>query len=147
MHKKDLEQYLDLLNEEKEIDREIERLQRQGKLIVHDFVTGSNPEYPYQKMKIQIEGVPTGKNDYNYLEARLFYEKNKQKKEILEKRLEIEAFINGISKSRIRRIFRMRYFEGLTFQQIAFRLGKGCYDESVPRKLHDRYLEMSEKSD
>ena len=52
---------------------------------------------------------------------------------------ELQAFINGIEDSEMRRIFTLRYVHGFTWQRIAFRLQ--AYDESYPRKKHDRYLE------
>ena len=48
------------------------------------------------------------------------------------------AFIDDIPDSRLRRIFSFRYLEGLTWLQIAFRIGE-C-DEQVPRRAHDRYV-------
>lgn len=48
------------------------------------------------------------------------------------------AFIDGIPDSRLRRIFSFRYLDGLTWLQIAFRLGD--YDEQGPRKAHERYV-------
>ena len=48
------------------------------------------------------------------------------------------AFIDGIPDSRLRRIFSFRYLDGLTWLQIAFKLGD--YDEQVPRRAHDRYV-------
>lgn len=48
------------------------------------------------------------------------------------------AFIDGIPDSRLRRIFAFRYIDGLSWQQVAFRIGE--HDEQYPRKLHNRYL-------
>ncbi len=52
---------------------------------------------------------------------------------------ELQAFINEIEESQIRRIFTLRYVYGYTWQKIAFYFR--AYDESYPRKKHDRYLE------
>ncbi|MBQ8859489.1 MAG: hypothetical protein IJ012_06865 [Clostridia bacterium] len=51
---------------------------------------------------------------------------------------EIQEFVNGIEDSMTRRVFTLRYLSGYTWQKIAFAVG--AYDESVPRKRHDRYL-------
>lgn len=51
---------------------------------------------------------------------------------------ETEDFIAQIGDSELRRIFTLRYVEGKTWQQISFALGH--YDESYPRKKHNRYL-------
>ncbi len=51
---------------------------------------------------------------------------------------ELQDFINSIEDSDTRRVFTMRYINGFSWQKIAFQLGG--YDESWPRKKHDRYL-------
>lgn len=48
------------------------------------------------------------------------------------------AFIDAIPDSRLRRIFSFRYIDGLTWLQVAFKIGE--YDEQVPRKAHGRYV-------
>ncbi len=50
----------------------------------------------------------------------------------------LQAYIQGIPDSELRRIFSMRYIDGLSWMQIAIRTGS--YDEQVPRKKHDKYL-------
>lgn len=52
------------------------------------------------------------------------------------------AFIDDIPESRLRRIFAFRYIDGLTWQQIAFKIGE--YDEQCPRKMHNKYLSMNQ---
>ena len=58
---------------------------------------------------------------------------------------DIQDFINGIEESDMRRLFTLRYLNGYTWQKIAFSVG--AYDESVPRKKHDRYLKLAFASD
>ena len=53
---------------------------------------------------------------------------------------DIQEFINGIEESELRRLFTLRYINGHSWQKIAFTVGG--YDESVPRKKHDRYLRL-----
>lgn len=53
---------------------------------------------------------------------------------------DIQDFINAIDESELRTVFTMRYINGHTWQKIAF--ATGTYDESVPRKKHDRYLKL-----
>ena len=48
------------------------------------------------------------------------------------------AFIDDISNARLRLIFSLRYLDGLTWQQIAFKIGE--YDEQIPRRLHNQAL-------
>lgn len=51
---------------------------------------------------------------------------------------EIQAYINRIADSEVRYIFKLRYIDGYSWQKVAFALGG--YDESGPRKKHNRYL-------
>lgn len=51
---------------------------------------------------------------------------------------ELQTFINGIEDSEMRSVFTLRYVNGYTWRQIAFALHH--YEESFPRKKHDRYL-------
>lgn len=48
------------------------------------------------------------------------------------------AFIDDIPDSRLRRIFAFRYIDGLSWQQVAFKIGE--HDEQYPRRLHNRYV-------
>lgn len=57
---------------------------------------------------------------------------------------ELQSFINGIGDSELRRLFTLRYINGYTWQKVAFEMGG--YDESAPRKKHDRYLRLRAES-
>jgi len=48
------------------------------------------------------------------------------------------AFIDDIPDSRLRRIFSFRYIDGLSWLQVAFKIGE--HDEQYPRRLHNRYV-------
>ena len=48
------------------------------------------------------------------------------------------AFIDDIPDSRLRRIFAFRYIDGLSWLQVAFKIGE--HDEQYPRRLHNRYV-------
>lgn len=49
------------------------------------------------------------------------------------------SFIDDIPDSLTRRVFAARYIDGMTWMQVAFRVGE--YDEQVPRRIHNRYLQ------
>lgn len=51
---------------------------------------------------------------------------------------DMQEYINSIDDSETRRIFTMHYIKGWTWQKIAFNINS--YDESYPRKKHERYL-------
>ena len=133
--KKLLSQYIDLQQEIKDLEKRIERLSNFK--VEHDVVTGSNSEFPYQPRSFKIEGYNIQEVDrLNKLKELLVMRKLKCE----EMKLEIEKFISNIPDSRTRRVFQYRYIDGLSWLQIAYRIGK--HDESYPRKvIHDKYLE------
>lgn len=52
------------------------------------------------------------------------------------------GFIDGIDDSRLRQIMACRYVDGMTWRQVAARIGER--DEQYPRRLHNRCLERRE---
>lgn len=50
----------------------------------------------------------------------------------------LNQYIQNVHDSEMRQILTLRYINGLSWQQIAFRIG--YQDESVPRKRHNRFL-------
>ena len=124
-----LKQYKDLCREIKELENNyIKKLENRN---VSDIVTGSNNEFPYQTMNFKIEGlVHTDKLRDVLVERKVKCEQLK---------IKIEEFISNIPDSRTRQVFQYRYIDGLTWQQVSRRIGG--YEESYPRKIHDRYLE------
>ena len=48
------------------------------------------------------------------------------------------AFIDALPESRLRRIFALRYIDGLTWLQVAFRIGET--DEQYPRRVHNAWI-------
>ena len=124
-----LKQYKDLCREINELENNyIKKLENRN---VSDIVTGSNNEFPYQIMSFKVEGLAhTDKLREVLVERKVKCEQLK---------IKIEEFISNIPDSRTRRIFQYRYIDGLTWQQVSRRIGG--YEESYPRKIHDRYLE------
>lgn len=123
-----LKQYKDLCREIKELENYIKKLENRN---ISDIVTGSNNEFPYQTMTFKLEGLAhTDKLREVLIERKVKCEQLK---------IKIEEFISNIPDSRTRRVFQYRYIDGLTWQQVSRRIGG--YEESYPRKIHDRYLE------
>lgn len=52
---------------------------------------------------------------------------------------EVEAFVDGIEDSRLRRIFRYRYVDNMSWLQVAIQMG-GKHTADSCRIAHDRYL-------
>lgn len=49
------------------------------------------------------------------------------------------AFIDDVEDSQMRRILSARYIDGLSWQDVAWRIDET--DEQVPRRLHNRFLQ------
>lgn len=133
--KETLKQYNSIREEIKELRREIARLEKQETRYATDKVAGSDNQFPYAKKHFTITGIVENKNLIRKKE--ILIDRLKKCEKI---KIEIDKFITEIPDSLTRRVFRYRYIEGLTWLQIAYRIGK--HDESYPRKvIHDRYLE------
>lgn len=131
--KRTLRQYNSLIKEIKELDKDIERMKNKT-TYEKDSVTGSNSEFPYQKINFNIEGIVIA--DTSVKERILTNRKIKCE----ELKLDIEKFISEIPDSLTRRVFRYRYIDNLEWLPIARKIGR--HNESYPRKIiHDRYLE------
>ncbi|MBC8580165.1 hypothetical protein [Zhenhengia yiwuensis] len=53
----------------------------------------------------------------------------------------LNRYIQGIEDSEIRMILSLRYINGLSWQQVAFSIGKK--DEQYPRRKHNQFLKMT----
>ena len=72
---------------------------------------------------------------------------NARRLDCMEELGRLYSSIDDIPDSKLRRIFSFRYIDGLTWQEVAYRIGE--FDEQYPRRLHNRYLRQrsSEKND
>ena len=131
MQKEKLVQYKDL---EREIIKLEKRIEKEKTKIEHDKVQGSNTEYPYNLLHLNIEGVVF--DDENT--KKLYKILNDRHDKTAKLKLEIEVWIASIPDSRTRQVFEMRYIDNASWQRISNSLGS--HDESFARKIHDRYL-------
>ena len=141
MDKNILAQYDDLLRETKEVEQrldnvkaEIRRIEDEGE--VTDMVAGGYGGIQH----FTITGFPVP--EYKRKKAILRHREivlNGLKNEIEATINDVQVFINGIEDSHIRRIVSMRYIDGLTWRQIAVRIGGGNSEDAV-RKTVERFL-------
>lgn len=143
MNKKELSQ-LRYLNREIELLKEqIEKAEQDVEAnMAADTVAGSNPVWPYQPRSFRVEGIAIP--EYERRVERLKKKLRRRLEELLEKREELEEFIDKIDDSELRMIFTLRYINGLSWQQIAARMGVEG-DGSTQRKKHDRFLKSFPK--
>ena len=137
-----LTQYMDLKKEVVElkekiqkIDRQIEQIEQEGAVI--DKVMGG--EGGLQPFK--IEGFPYPR--YEYKKAMLNARKSvltDLENEVDETLIEVEKFISEVNDSHIRRIITFRVVDGLTWNEVASRMG-GYNTEDTVKKTFYRFLE------
>ena len=129
------------LSQLKHIQGEIDLLKKQIADIkpdyVMDSVVGSSPHFPYTAHSIKIEGLDM--QDYDKRVKRLKNQLQRRHDDLLDKRAEIEEFINTIDDSLTRQIIALRYINDFPWQQIACSIGGGNTADGV-RKQHDRFL-------
>lgn len=135
-------QYNSLLKERDELIQRIDKLENQIDKIVEDGavidkVMGG--EGGLQAFK--IEGFPYPE----YSKKKLWLNKNRailqRREEQISKTLnEVEEFISSIDDSHIRRIVTFRIVEGLSWNEVADKIGGGNTNESV-KKTYYRFMD------
>lgn len=136
LNKQILSDYIDLCELIKETEEEIDNLCK--KETVYDKVTGSNPEFPYQKKGFHISGVNGIYLDDNKLKKELIIlEERKRHAERLKKK--IDKWLETIP-ARMQRIVRMKYFEKKTWDEVAIKLGSTATADNT-RKEFERFLQ------
>lgn len=129
LEKKDIEEYLDIQAEIKDLEC---RIRGRKKELVTDTVMGSDPGYPYINHPISICGVQTD----NDLQAK----RRKLIEKLKAQEAEIEELIESLPKSRERRIVRYRVIDGMSWNEVAAKMGHR-YSEDGVRKIFDREMQ------
>lgn len=145
MDKAILEQYIDLKAEIGDLEgliqktrREIARMEGRN-LQVADSVKGTRGDGTYGR--IRITGYP-----YRDSERRKSLLARREKKlegfrqQLLELTARADDYINSLEDSRMRRMLRYKYFDGMSWVQVAHRMGKKYTADSC-RKQVERFLE------
>lgn len=142
-----LVQYADLIEEEKELRRRIEKTKDQlirieeGKDSVVDTVQGCTDDIRYAPCLITVRGVDSPGYFQKKAKLREYLAKlERLEQRILEQLATAQEYIEHIENSRMRRILAYRYIDGLRWYQVAQRMGGKCSADSI-RKEHDRFLE------
>ena len=138
-----LEQYVYLVEEQKELQKQIKATERQiaelCKETVADSVTlGKHGKKPLGRRIIRGSPSPLISRRRAALRKQKALLEEKET-ETIEMAVEVRKYINEIDDSRIRRIFQYRYLDKLTWRQVAMRMGKHHTEESC-RNAAERYL-------
>ena len=133
MDKTILQDYVDACELIKETERDISRLNQKKKTIIQTNVKGSMHEFPYVERHFKIQGSAfTVKDD-----SRLRYEEKllEQRKAGAERtRLQVEEWMLTLP-ARMQRLVRYRYLEGMTWEQVAVKMGRKATADSVRKEL------------
>lgn len=151
MDKNILEQYIEMKAEIKDLNDRIDRDERRLKKIekegmVSDTVTGTRQDGTFGPIK--ITGYPVPEHD----RVRNMIKKRVAKLHILEDDLlkavnAVDDFIEKISQSDLRMIFRFKYLDDMTWAAVALNMNSRFpkkrikYTEDSCRMRHDRYLQ------
>ena len=129
MDKKILEDYIDACENIKDIEKQIQRLKKRKKTVIQTNVSGSNPNFPYEKKHFKVQGVQFSYADESRLRAEeAILEERKANAEEL--KLKVEQWMNTIP-NRMQRIIRYKIFEDMTWEQVAQRIGRKATADSV----------------
>ena len=108
--------------------------------VVRDSTRGSSAQFPYTEHTMTIEGMENKKDYLTEYYDKLYRFKFKLQEEI--KRIETD--IEEIEDSKIRQIIRYRYFDKMTWNEVADELSKEndkIMSEDSVRMLLNRFLE------
>lgn len=137
---RELKQYSKLKKEIKDLQRRIKKEQEKESLIVAGKVKGSSKYFPYIERNFPVEIYEPIEYDRSCKLIRIMEEKQKELQELVE---QIESFVESIEDSELRLIFRYRFLDNLTQEEIS---KKVCLDRSrVSRKISD-YLKNAHKA-
>lgn len=138
--KKILEQYVDACALIGETEQDIKKLQRKRQTIVTGSVKGSMNDFPYAETHFKIEGTSFTYTDDAQLriEEKLLEERKAQAEEI---KVQVERWMNSIPV-RMQRIIRYKFFEGMSWEQVAVRMGRKCTEGSIKMEFQ-RFMDVA----
>ena len=133
MDKQILYQYIDACELVKETEQEIERIRRRRREIVTDKVKMSDYDFPFGQISYTVRGIPYDAQDQEMLD---------RKERILEERraaaeaikLQVEEWMVTVPP-RMQRIIRYKVFEGITWEEVAQRIGRKATADSVKKEF------------
>ena len=133
MDKNILNDYIDACALVQETERDIRALKKKRKTIIQTNVSGSNPDFPYQPQHFKIEGTTFTYADDSALRwDEGLLERRKANAEKI--KLNVEEWMLTIP-ARMQRIIRWKFFEGLTWDEVAVKMGRNATGESVKKEF------------
>ena len=139
MDKDIFKQYIDACEAVKETEEQIRRLQKNRKTVVVDAVKGSMHDFPFAEKSFKVTGIAHSvlENPGQLDREELILEERKAAAAQIKS--QVEAWLNTIPV-RMQRIIRYRDFEGLTWRQVAMKMGRKATEDSV-RMEYQRFFD------
>ena len=129
MYKSILCQYIDACELIKDTEREIERIRNRRQEVVTDKVKGSSYDFPFGQVSYVIRGIPYDTQDQTELDRQEhILKERKAAAEVI--KLQVEEWLSTVPP-RMQRIIRYKVFEGMTWAQVAVRMGRKATADSV----------------
>lgn len=135
MDRKILQEYMDACELVKETEQDIERLQKKEKTILTGNVKGSMADFPYTETHFKIAGTAFDVEDDIQLrmEEKMLRERKEQAAVI---RKQVEEWMNTIPV-RMQRIIRYKFFEKLSWEETARRIGRRATGDGIRMELNN----------
>ena len=139
MDKDIFKQYIDACEAVKETEEQIRQLQKNRKTVVVDAVKGSMHDFPFAEKSFKVTGIAHSvlENPGQLDREELILEERKAAAAQIKS--QVEAWLNTIPV-RMQRIIRYRDFDGLTWRQVAMKMGRKATEEGV-RKEYQRFFD------
>ena len=133
MDKKILEDYIDACEFIKEKEADIKKLEKK-KRFVQDKVRGSNPDWPYEERSFSLGGSVETIEDASALarEKRIL----EQRKRASDLKLGVDEWMKEIP-FRMQRIIRYKFFDELTWEEVAMLMGRKCTANGVRMEFNN----------
>ena len=138
MDKAILQDYIDACELVKETEAEIRKLNRKKRTVVQTNVKGSSPDFPYIEQHFRIQGTTFAVKDDSHLryEEKALAQRKARAEEV---KRQVDEWLLTVP-IRMQRIIRYRYLEGMTWEQVAARMGRRATGDSVRKEL-ERFFE------
>lgn len=135
MDKHILDQYIDACALIEEVEEDSRKLKKKKKTIVQTNVSGSNPDFPYNPQHFKIQGTTFTFREESQLqmEEKILDQRKADAEKI---KIQVEEWMNTIPQ-RMQRIIRYKVFKGMTWQQVAQRMGRDATKDSVRMEFNN----------
>ena len=140
MDKQILQDYIDACALIRETEADIRALRKKRKTIIQTNVKGSNPEFPYQEQHFKIQGMAFTYRDDSRLrrEESLLDQRKVRAEEI---KTHVEQWMLTVP-ARMQRIIRFKYFQGMSWEEVAAQMGRKATADSVKMEFR-RFMEQN----